>query len=176
MHKNYFERGHNNILKFFPDRIQIENIWLKPRSFVLGKTVFRRNHLLADLLNRIHFGEKMGSGMKRMKNICKQENAPYPRINYTDTHFYIMFKQSKEYLKMAPAQMIDEEGKAESSEKSSEKILRLLKENNNISAQELAELIGISSRAVEKHLAKLKELNRIKRVGPDKGGHWEVYD
>ena len=26
MHKDYFEHGHNNILKFFPDRIQLENI------------------------------------------------------------------------------------------------------------------------------------------------------
>lgn len=64
MHKDYFEHGHNNILKFFPDRIQIENIWVKPKKFILGKTVFRRNHLVADLFSRIHFGEKIGSGMK----------------------------------------------------------------------------------------------------------------
>jgi len=100
MHKDYFEHGHNNILKFFPDKIQIENIWLKPKKFILGKTIFRRNHLVADLFSRIHFGEKMGSGMKRMRDICRKENVPYPKIEYTDTHFYIVFKPSKEYLKM----------------------------------------------------------------------------
>ena len=100
MHKDYFEHGHNNILKFFPDRIQIENIWIKPRKFILGKTIFRRNHLIADLFARIHFGEKMGSGMMRMRDICKKENAPYPEIDYTDIHFYVVFKQSKDYLKM----------------------------------------------------------------------------
>jgi len=101
MHKDYFEHGHNNILKFFPDRVHIENIWIKPRNFVLGKTVFRRNHLTADLFSRIDFGEKLGSGMQRMKDICKAENAPYPEVEYTDTHFYILFRPSREYLKMA---------------------------------------------------------------------------
>ena len=101
MHKDYFERGHNNILKFFPDRIQLENIWMKPRHFILGKTIFRRNHLIADLFSRIHFGEKIGSGMQRMKDICKAGSAPYPKAEYTGTHFYITFRQSTEYLKMA---------------------------------------------------------------------------
>jgi len=67
-------------------------------------------------------------------------------------------------------------GSEKSSEKSSEKILCLLRKNGNISAHELAGLIDISSRAVEKHLAKLKKLNKIKRVGPDKGGYWEVVE
>ena len=35
-----------------------------------------------------------------MRNVCRMENAPYPKIEYTDTHFYIMFKQSKGYLKL----------------------------------------------------------------------------
>ena len=101
MHKDYFERGHNNILKFFPDRIQIENIWIKPNNFVLGETVFRRNRIIADLFERIDFGEKLGSGMERMKEICDVDNSPYPEIRFTDTHFYIVFKPSHEYMKMA---------------------------------------------------------------------------
>jgi ATP-dependent DNA helicase RecG len=101
IHKYYFERGHNNILRFLPDRIRIENYWQKPQHFKLGRTVFRRNPLLVDLFARIHFGEKLGTGMQRMKDYCKSESAPYPIIEYTDTHFYIVFKQNREYLKMA---------------------------------------------------------------------------
>ncbi|MDP3103966.1 MAG: putative DNA binding domain-containing protein, partial [Candidatus Methanoperedens sp.] len=52
MHKYYFEHGHNNILKFFPDRIKIENYWQEPPNFILGETVFRRNHIIADLFAR----------------------------------------------------------------------------------------------------------------------------
>ena len=38
----------------------------------------------------------------------------------------------------------------------------------------LAERIGITPKAVEKHLAKLKAEGIITRIGPAKGGHWEV--
>ena len=62
----------------------------------------------------------------------------------------------------------------ESSEKSSEKIIELIKNDPNISAAAIAEQIGLSSRAVEKQLKKLRDENLIRRVGPDKGGHWEI--
>ncbi|MCU0666939.1 MAG: hypothetical protein MUF05_07590 [Candidatus Omnitrophica bacterium] len=38
----------------------------------------------------------------------------------------------------------------------------------------MADIVGLSSRAVEKHLSKLKEKGVLRRIGPDKGGHWEV--
>ena len=59
-------------------------------------------------------------------------------------------------------------------EKSREKIVRLLGENPNMTTNTLAEAIGISPKAVERHLASLKKEGLIIRVGPDKGGHWEV--
>jgi len=62
-----------------------------------------------------------------------------------------------------------------SSEKSSEKILQLISESRYISAQELSEVLGISSHAVEKQMANLKDKGLLKRIGPDKGGYWEVY-
>ena len=34
----------------------------------------------------------------------------------------------------------------------------------------------ISPRAVEKHLAQLKKAGILKRLGPAKGGHWDVVD
>ena len=64
----------------------------------------------------------------------------------------------------------------ESSEKSSEKIMELIKNDPNISAAAIAEQIGVSSRAVEKQLKKLRDENLIRRVGPDKGGHWEIVE
>jgi len=58
--------------------------------------------------------------------------------------------------------------------KSREKILQLLKDHPNYSARKLAEIIGITPKAIEKHLAKLKAEDVIKREGPDKGGSWIV--
>lgn len=66
--------------------------------------------------------------------------------------------------------------KEKSSEKTSGKILSLLKENPKLSAKELAKLIGITSRAVEKQISSLKKEGRIKRKGSPKGGYWEVLE
>ncbi len=58
--------------------------------------------------------------------------------------------------------------------KSREKIVAMLSEDGKLSAATLAEKIGISAKAVEKHLAKLKADGIIERIGPAKGGHWKV--
>lgn len=59
-------------------------------------------------------------------------------------------------------------------EKSREKILKLLGDDSTMTADQLAAEIGISVKAVEKHLSNLKKDGLLKRIGPDKGGHWEV--
>ena len=74
---------------------------------------------------------------------------------------------------------IDDDGeksqlKGEKKQKSREKILQLLKDHPNYSARKLAEIIGITPKAIEKHLAKLKAAGLIRRDGPDKGGSWTV--
>jgi len=61
-----------------------------------------------------------------------------------------------------------------SKEKSKEKIMRFISENPQITTNQLAELTNLSIAGVEKNLRRLKEQNLIRRVGPDKGGHWEV--
>ncbi|MBP3764111.1 MAG: Fic family protein [Bacteroidales bacterium] len=62
----------------------------------------------------------------------------------------------------------------EKRQKSSEKILALISENPDITTELMAREVGISTRAVEKHLSNLKAKGRLRRVGPDKGGHWEA--
>jgi fido (protein-threonine AMPylation protein) len=62
------------------------------------------------------------------------------------------------------------------SEKSSEKIMQLIKANSQITIKELAEQLKISTRAIEKNISKLKTVNRIERIGSDKGGHWKIIE
>ncbi len=62
----------------------------------------------------------------------------------------------------------------ESAEKTREKILSILKATPYITINELAEIVGISQKGVEWQIVKLKKEGRIKRIGPAKGGHWEV--
>lgn len=55
-----------------------------------------------------------------------------------------------------------------------DRIVSLIKDNPRHSAKSLADAIGISAKGIEKQLAKLKAQGVIRRVGPDKGGIWEV--
>ena len=48
--------------------------------------------------------------------------------------------------------------------------------DGSLSAAALAARIGITPKAVEKHLARLKAEGILRRIGPDKGGHWTVND
>lgn len=57
---------------------------------------------------------------------------------------------------------------------SREKIVALLAEDGKLSAVALASKVGISAKAVEKHLANLKAAGIIERIGPAKGGYWKV--
>ena len=58
-------------------------------------------------------------------------------------------------------------------EKSSEKILRIMAKQPTITTAILAKEIGISTRAIDKQIAKLKVIGRLRRIGADRGGHWE---
>lgn len=66
-----------------------------------------------------------------------------------------------------------------SSEKSSEKseaIIMAIRNNPKVSAAEIAMKLGISSRAVEKRIRILRETGKIRRIGGDRGGYWEVIE
>lgn len=67
-------------------------------------------------------------------------------------------------------------GSAQSSGESSEQtpLLALLKANPALTSRQAAEKLGLSPRAVEKQLARLKATGRLRRIGPNKGGHWLV--
>lgn len=60
------------------------------------------------------------------------------------------------------------------SSKVSGKILAAVGRQPRIAIPQLAELTGVSSRTIERHLRKLQEQGQLRRVGGAKGGHWEV--
>ena len=46
--------------------------------------------------------------------------------------------------------------------------------NPNVTRQELSDIVGITQDGIKKALDGLKRKGLIRRVGPDKGGHWEI--
>ena len=61
-------------------------------------------------------------------------------------------------------------------QKSVQKIVDFISENPNITTQEMANLLGINRSIVARHIKTLQEKGIIRRVGPDKGGHWEIIE
>jgi len=61
-------------------------------------------------------------------------------------------------------------------QKTPEMIVIVLKENPHLTLGEVAEVIGKSLSAVERASARLVKAGRLKYVGPQKGGHWEVIE
>ena len=57
---------------------------------------------------------------------------------------------------------------------SREKIITMLSEDGTLTMAALARRIGITTKAVEKQIARLKADGILKRIGPDKGGRWHI--
>ena len=54
------------------------------------------------------------------------------------------------------------------------KILDAIRDNPKVTQSQLAKITGLTVRGVEWNMKKLQEAKVIKRVGPAKGGHWEI--
>lgn len=59
-------------------------------------------------------------------------------------------------------------------QKTREQILHYLTNHPFASRKELSEQIGIAQSAIQKHLKTLQTQGYLLRIGPDKGGHWEI--
>ena len=61
-----------------------------------------------------------------------------------------------------------------SGQKTVDKLLSLLKANPRLTQEGMVNALMVTRSTIQKHLENLKSAGRIRRVGPDKGGHWEV--
>jgi len=59
-------------------------------------------------------------------------------------------------------------------QKTAQKIFAAIRQNPEITRQELARELGITNSGVKYQLKQLQEKELLRRVGPDKGGHWDV--
>ena len=94
IHTNYLEEGTSVTVDVYDDRVEISNFGglppgLKREQF--GKKSVRRNPLIADLMARAGYIEKMGTGIRKMKDLVKAEELPPIKFefdNFTTVTFY----------------------------------------------------------------------------------------
>ncbi len=174
-HRDYNEKGANIQIDIFDDRVEISNPGglisaIKKEDF--GKKSISRNPLLFSLFKTADLVEKVGSGVGRMRDAMRNVGLPAPVFEFT-SFFTVTFKRppmptgDKKQIGLVEKLV---EGLVESQKK----IIKLIEENPYISKSELSKKVGISTTAIDKNILKLKDKGLLKRVGPDKGGHWEI--
>lgn len=94
-HRDYFEKGANVMVEIFDDQVEISNPGSLPHGMTLedfGKKSITRNPIIASLLHHIHYIEKMGTGINRMREACKEAGIPEPEFEITG-FFTILFRR-----------------------------------------------------------------------------------
>jgi ATP-dependent DNA helicase RecG len=117
-----------------------------------------RNRELANLFFRAGYIEAWGRGTLTIVNSCKEMGIPLPA--YTEQFGGLSVKLSK-----SPGKNVVENEK---------KILTYISLNPNISAKKMAGKLKLTDRTVQRYLKSLQDKHIVRRIGPAKGGHWEI--
>jgi ATP-dependent DNA helicase RecG len=94
MHRDWFIEGANVFVEIYDDRIEVSSPGGLPKGMLpedLGSKSVRRNPLIADLLHRIAFIEKAGTGIRRMRDGAREQGYPEPKFS-ADGFFTAVFR------------------------------------------------------------------------------------
>jgi ATP-dependent DNA helicase RecG len=165
-HRDYHEYDSVNIA-VFRDRVEIRNPGLLYGNLTIEQikremVSERRNEMIAELFHRIHLIEKWGRGIHLI--LSREPDADFKEIG---NHFISVFKRKE-------AKQVLQQTRVKTREKTREKIIRLIQARPRITMREIAERTGLSIKGVEWNIKKLKEEGILRRIGPAKGGYWEI--
>lgn len=202
IHRDYMQMGSEIHIDMYDDRLEIYS----PGGMVDGRLIQqlnpltvpskRRNPLLADFFNRLGLMERRGSGMKKIVDSYRKferlPNFHAPEFHSNASEFHVMLWNlnfgNEVAGESAPdgvplvQEFVKGDGEAFAKEfakefiKASRQIYRLISQNPQINAAQMAESMGLSARQVQKYLRRLKESGKIIRVGGRKIGEWKIID
>lgn len=192
IHRDYMIIGSEVHIDMFDDRLEITS----PGGMLDGRKIqdvnilqvpsSRRNPIISDLFHRLKYMERRGSGIKKILKEYAEDHCP---VFYSEEKYFRVTLKNKNYAEVnLPERVVKPaDGKEKTTPKTTQKItpkttqktnariLKLIAQNPAISQNEMAERLGdISVDGVKYHLKKLKEQGVVKRLGPNKGGHWEI--
>ena len=194
-HRAYSIKGTEIQIKMFDDRLVFESPgklpgMVKPSN--IRNTHFSRNPKIAAFLKAYHYVKEYGEGVDRIYRELEANGTSALSFRTDDFILKITVPKVTERL---PEKLPENAGLPEKlpenleelTEKLIEKakalgerltenkiaILRLMVEDPYISKTSIAELVGISYTAVGSNIKAMRG-KYLRRVGPDKGGFWEI--
>ncbi len=176
IHRDYSVRGTSLVVEVYDDRVEIVNpgVFPRHRKKEFGKISVRRNEHIADLFFRMDKVERAGTGIRRMREAMASAGLMAPKI--MQSGFYtIVFKRPVEKGAENLTQKIPRKYPEELT-RNQLNILGLLEGDDSLTREQLAEKLNISPETIKKNIEKLKAKKILKRIGPDKGGHWEIVE
>lgn len=106
MHRDWFIDGANVFVELYTDRIEVSSpggLFKGMTLADLGHKSVRRNTLIADLLHRIEFIEKAGTGIKRIRDEAHDQGCPEPGFE-SNFFFTATFRPNPEVRALVEAQ------------------------------------------------------------------------
>ncbi len=167
---------HREFFNAFPAKLVIEKERLftensnKPHGHGLidpaSFSPFPKNPVIARFFKEIGWADELGSGVRNLFRFSKAYGGNDPELIEND-----IFRLT---MPLPDDTDVSVEDLEETSVKTSVKILTAMQKKSSVTIPELADLIGVTERSIERNIRKLQDDSRLRRVGPDKGGHWEV--
>lgn len=186
-HRDYSIKGTEIQVKMFDDRLVFETPGKLPgivRIDNIRHTHFSRNPKIAEYLKAYDYVKEFGEGVDRM---CRELASVGTKEPHYQLVAFIMkatvyasiltdaetTQTGQEKGQETPI-IRQEKGQEKGQGKNAELIISAIKVNPTISISALSEECQISVKATRIIIDKLKKSGALKRVGPDKGGRWEI--
>ena len=179
VHRDYRDCS-SSIIKIYDDRIEFYNPGklyggITIQDLLYGKYISRsRNKMISRAFKEVGLIEKSGSGIIRVRNICKDFGIKEPDFHEVFDGFRVILYNER----IKSVEKSVDKSSAESVEKSVEKninlVLYYIMNNPNLTQNEIALHVGLSRRGIEKCISKLKADGKLERIGSKRSGYWKV--
>ena len=177
IHADYHGRQ-GIVIDKYPKRIEVSNpgiLRISKAVAVTGGTSDACNAKIFNIFSLVKIGERSGMGLSQLYG--NWEEAGYARPQLSES---FNPERTKVEIEVEVAEKVAEksgevtEKVTEKLSETDERIIALIQSNPHITQKMLSEAIGLTRPYIGRKLLELQVRNIIRRIGPDKGGYWEV--
>ena len=172
-HRDYSITGADIQIKMFDDKFVVESPGIFAGTVTeqnLQTTHFSRNKAIAAYMKEYKFVKEFGEGVKRIYREMDEANLPNPTFK-KQAFMTIATIRNNFFEDNVPNNVPRNVPRKSSDEQYLEAIISAINEKPNIIRDELAIVIGKSTKTVQRIIS---SSGKIKHIGPLKGGHWEI--